>query len=202
MLVLWMDHFERIDRHPPKGAEQYAYTCPELTTGSGYYQGEARISLVDTRSNRVVNTLKIISNDGGDSFDIPFRIAPGHYEVPGPLDHGEGKPVLLALKDYNGDGLALEFAFFQAEACMGLPTALLGYSVKQDRVIWYELDMEGPRGRRMFWRWVDYLFAKEPIKPGYWKYSIDYSGRCVGAGSCIERFEIRYDPEHEIFRGK
>lgn len=207
-LVLGMEHPVKHDNGP---RDSDTYTCPELTTGSGYYEGPTRISLIDTLSRRLVNTIKLefeygglTSQEGGDGFILPYRIArmngakPGLYEVPGSLEHGEGRPKLLALKDYNGDGKALEAAFFVAEACMGLPTTLIGYRVKQDRVIEYEVDFPGGPEK-----WIDYLFAERPRSPGYWKYLIDYSGRMdptAANGDGIERFEIRYDPVTERFK--
>ena len=206
-LVLWMEHPAKHDDGPLRDRQMGGLAldfdgCPEMTTGNGYYTGPTRISLIDTRSNAEVNRIPLAFEHGGDNFIVPFRIGrmigdgPGYYEVPGPREHGEGKPKLLALKDYNGDGQALEAAFFEALGCMGLPTTLVGYSIKQDRVIHYEVDFpEGPR------KWIDYLFAQKPQKPGYWKYSIDYSGRCGDVDrSCVERFEIRYDPGTERFK--
>jgi hypothetical protein len=202
-LVLWMEQYQKIDNHPPRMIEPYTYTCPEWTTGSGFYRGPTRIALVDVKTKKVINTVHIASPWSGDSFDVPFRIArepwgrPGYYEVPDPLVLGEGMPRLLALKDYNGDGLALEAAFFYAEACMGLPTTLVGYSIRQDRVIQYAADIRGLSQNGRSATWVDYLFAERPVRPGHWKYTIDYSGR---AGP-IEDFEVRYDREHERFTG-
>ena len=54
----------------------------------------------------------------------------------------KGKPVLLKLRDLNGDGIATETAFFEAESCMGLPTTLIGFSVAQDKVIQYPAEIE------------------------------------------------------------
>jgi hypothetical protein len=202
-LVLWMEHPVKHDKGP---LDSDLYACPEWTTGSGYYEGPTRISLMDTRSGAEINRIHLTYPDSADtdSFMVPFRIARGFwgrlgfYEVPGPIGHLEGKPKLLTLKDYNGDGQALEAAFFVAEACMGLPTTLIGYSIKQDRVIQYEADLAGYDGPQ---KWIDYLFAKKPVRPGYWKYAIDYSGRCGDAdGDCIERFEIQYDPATERFK--
>jgi hypothetical protein len=39
-----------------------------------------------------------------------------------------GKPKIMLLKDYNGDGEALEFALFDAWTCSDLVTTLIGYS--------------------------------------------------------------------------
>jgi hypothetical protein len=43
----------------------------------------------------------------------------------------------MCLRDHNGDGDALEFALFDAPACMGLETTLVGYSRARDKVIQY-----------------------------------------------------------------
>ena len=77
-----------------------------------------------------------------DSFDIPYHIQKGfYYHVEGVPKGKEGKPTIMWLKDYNGDGHAWEFALFDAIACMGLPTTLIGYSEAQDRVIQYPVDL-------------------------------------------------------------
>jgi len=140
-LVLWMLSPQRHDRGEFSGTN--SYTCPEMTLGS-YYAGPTRISLMDTSADRVVNTLILRHADGSeDSFDVPYRIlADYYYLVPGNKDGAEGKPALLALRDLNGDGLPLETAFFEAEACMGLPTTLIGYSPTRDRVIQYEVELK------------------------------------------------------------
>jgi hypothetical protein len=196
-LVLWMLHPKKHERAPI--SRDNPPSCPDLTQGS-YFDGPTRISLVDTAAWRVVNTISLGYWEK-DSFDVPYRIQPagyfpGYYHVPGPLRHGEGKPELLYLRDYNGDGDALEAAFFVAEACMGLGTTLIGYSKKQDQVIqfWLELTLGS---KKTFLKWIDYLFSEKPVQPGYWKYEIDYRGR----GGALDQYEIRYDPALERFYG-
>ena len=196
LLVLWM---KSPQRNPREGTpEENPYTCPEYTRGH-YYRGPTAVSLVDASARRVINSVNIATPEER-TFDIPYLIEPGHYAVPGNLIHNEGKPKLLALRDYNGDGKALEFAFFSAEACMGLQTTLIGYSEKQDKVIQYSVDLvsdeDGKRSRQTE-RWVDYLFVKKPLRPGYWKYEIDYTGR----GGTLMSYEIRYDAAKERFTG-
>ena len=88
----------------------------------------------------------------------------------------EGKPQILVLRDINGDGKPYEFAMFDAWACMGLNTALFGYSEMQDKVIQYPVELK-TNGKTTTDYWVDYLFSKKPIRKGYWKYEIDYTGR-------------------------
>ncbi len=196
-LVLWM---LRPKKYPRKEGE--IYTCPEETRGS-FYQGPARVSLVDTDARRVINTLKIAeeTDEAQDEFDLPYRIhTGGRYFVPGVADGQEGRPEILRLRDFDGDGKAREFALFDAWACMGLGTALFGYSETEDRVIQYdvalETDFDGKKTAEVL-KWVDYLFGKEPIEPGRWKYSIDYRGR----GGSLDSYEVRYNSGAGRFEG-
>ena len=213
-LLLWMISPVKHDR----GAlTEEPYTCPEMTLGS-YYSGPTRLSLLDTRSGRVINTIKLMSPaaEGVDEFNIPYRILSGvYYLVPGVPKGREGRPSLLKLRDLNGDGIAAETAFFEAEFCMGLPTTLIGFSVAQDKVIQYPAEIAvrdfeqritgdrlGPRRPRGKPRvetqfWVDYLLAEKPIQPRHWKYAIDYMGR----GGCNDSYDLRYDPVGERFAG-
>lgn len=197
-LILWMISPKKNPRDPPGEP----YTCPEETRGS-YYSGPLRVSLVDTMTRRVLNTLKITQeySEGEDSFDIPYRIHEGYYTVAGVRRGQEGVPVIMRLRDYNGDGRAQEFALFDALACMGLPTTLIGYSESKDKVIQYPVNVEvfeGARGSRRTTYWPDYLFSRRPDRPGYWKYEIDYRGR---AGT-LNKWEIRYNRRLEAFEGR
>jgi hypothetical protein len=207
-LLLWMISPTKHDRGP---LAENPYTCPEVTLGS-YYSGPTRLSLLDTQSGRVINTIKLISSDAGDvdEFYIPYRIISGsYYLVPGVRKEMEGKPALLKLRDFNGDGIAAETAFFEAEACMGLPTTLVGYSLSEDKVIQYQAKIqvteidEKPSGRKSTkpevktLAWTDYLFSEKPVQPGHWKYDIDYTGRA----GCNDSYDVRYDQARETFVG-
>ena len=197
-LLLWMVNPKR----NPREAGQ-DYTCPEYTRGS-YYSGATRVSLVNPHTRGVINTVNIVEEDDSDndSFDIPYRIDKRfYYRVPAPRNGGEGKPVVMWLQDYNGDGRAQEFALFNAVACMPLATTLIGYSEAQDRVIQYSAEIEVISGaerttEKMYW--VDYLFSSKPVRPGYWKYEIDYRGR----GGSLAKHEVRYNARRERFEGK
>ncbi len=195
-LVLWMLRPKRY----PRGSEEI-YTCPEETRGS-FYRGPARVSLVDTGVGRVVNTLKVIQDysHGEDEFDLPYRIRGSYYHVPDVARGGEGRPTILHLKDFNGDGRAHEFALFDALACMGLETALFGYSEKQDRVIQYPVRLEteyaGEKTTETL-NWVDYLFAKLPAQDGFRRYEVDYRGR----NGTFDSYVVRYNAEAERFEG-
>jgi hypothetical protein len=199
MLILWMQNPSK----NPSGATEdpeYFYTCPDQTRGS-YYSGIISVSLLNAKTNAIINTIEIKQED--ESY-IPYSIRKGYYyEVEGKPDKaGESKPRIMSLKDYNGDGKALEFAVFDKMACMGLDTALIGYSEKQDKVIQYPIHLiiEGDdkkKTEKILYS-CDYLFSKKPESPGYWKYEIDYRGR----GGTLDKYEIRYNLQKESFEGK
>jgi hypothetical protein len=199
-LILWM---VRPTTHP-RNAPADPYTCPEYTRGS-YYSGAPRVSLVDPQTRRVINTLKISQEpgDGADEFDIPYSIRSDHYyHVEGVPRETEGRPTIMWLKDYNGDGKAMEFALYDAQACMGLATTLIGYSERQDKVIQYQTHLvvdDSKRKRSTTTEyWTDYLFSKKPTNRGSWRYEIDYRGR----GGSLDKYEIHYDKQAERFEGK
>lgn len=199
-LVLWM---VGPAKHPRETPDE-PYTCPEYTRGN-YYSGATRVSLVDPQTRRVINTVKIAPEpgEGADEFDIPYSIRSDHYyRVENVPKETEGKPAIMWLRDYNGDGKAWEFALFDAQACMGLATTLIGYSERQDKVIQYQtqLVVTDSKGKRSTTTqsWTDYLFSKKPTSPGSWKFEIDYRGR----GGSLDKYEIHYDKQAERFEGK
>ncbi len=201
VLVLWMQNPKKV---PSDYGSEEPIPCPDQTRGS-YYSGPTRVSLVNSATNTIMNTVEIIPADeeGDGTFDVPYAIRQGYYyHVAAPVRRtAEAQPTIMWLRDYNGDGKALEFALFDAPACMGLQTTLIGYSEKQDRVIHYPVKLEVIEGTKQSHRtlfWADYLFNKKPRKPGYWKYEIDYSGR----GGTLDKWEVRYDPAQERFDGK
>ena len=200
-LVLWvlapankpLQRRTLMDETDSSPEEDYDYTCPEQTTGH-FYRAPTHVSLVDTQSRRVLNTVPV-KLTGADTYDVPFRIRPGYfYHVRGPLTRGAGKPHILALRDFNGDGNALEFAFHVMESCSGPLTMVLGYSVSQDRVIVYEFLLQGakPDGPQS---WMYRFTFRKPIAPMHWRYDDWYN-----SGRHIE-YDFRYLAERERFEG-
>lgn len=192
--VLWMPNPKKNPRDPADDV----YTCPDETRGS-YYSGIVNVSLIRMATNKIINTIEIqgngISSDD-NQLDLPYLIHRGYYSVPKIDKNKEGPPVIMNLKDYNNDGKLHEFALFDAIACMGLQTTLIGYSQKQDRVIQYLTELKTDQEIFKSY-WIDYLFGQKPDKKGVWKYEIDYRGR---AGA-LEKYEFRYDRNKEMFFG-
>ncbi len=193
-LILWMMNPVKHQNETP---ESDIYTCPEVTRGS-YYTGKVRVTLVNLKSNKIINTLEVKGDeDKSDEIDIPYAIRGGnYYKVPNPSKTKERKPQIMWLKDYNGDGKAQEFALFDALACMGLQTTLVGYSAKKDRVIQYPIELKSSDGFQNTF-WLDYLFSQKPVKKGVWSYQSDYRGR----GGTLDKIKMRYDRTKEKFFG-
>ncbi len=196
LIVLWMINPEKPEKLDIEDDRWVG--CSAWSRGIPY-RGRTRLSLADTKANRIVNTIEVRSSDE-DTFDIPAVVFPGYYTVPKIGANKAGKPRVLDLRDVNGDGKLLEFALFDQQACMGLATALFGYSEKQDKLIQYAVDLtflDGLRHREAVEMWPDYLFATKPVAPGRWRHAIDYSGR----GGCVESYELKYSEFAERFTG-
>ena len=196
-LVLWMMKPKR----NPRGTSEEDYTCPEYTRGH-YYSGKLRVTLIDSTTKKSLQTLEVESSDSAEpTIEIPYKIRAGYYyHVPNGSAKIEAKPKIMWLRDYNGDGKAYEFALFVADACLGLPTTLIGYSEKQDKVIQYKTRLTMKTGSKMRiedFSWTDYLFAKKPVKSGLWRYSVDYRGR----NGTLDKYEIRFNTKLERFEG-
>jgi len=147
-----------------------------------------------------MNTVEIREDtvgNGPDEFDVPYLIHRKYYHVNPPFLLDEGRPVIFDLKDYNGDGKALEFAFFDAGGCAITDTQLVGYSEKQDRVIQYPIDLKGRwwDGRDPTLLWLDHFLLWKPVRPGLWKRTLQYNS------GVSFTFAIRYDPDRERFEG-
>lgn len=197
-LVLWMLNPER---HPSffSFGEGDLYTCPEMTRGS-HFRGPLRVSLVDSQNRVVINTVKVRNFWGDDFFDVPYAITKNRfYRTAAESERRESKPIVMWLRDYAGEGEPLQFALFDALACMGLRTSLIGYVPSLDRVQQYQTDLtvhyEGKTTRQTI-EWVDYLFSFKPVRRGYWKYEIDYTGR----GGTLDSYEIRFIRKEHRFQ--
>jgi hypothetical protein len=199
-LILWIVNPIKQPSEAQKNPK-YEYNCLDYTLGS-YYVGESyNISLINTKTRTVINTIDI-GSEPIENFGIPYAIRKGHYyRVEGNASEiEEAKPHIMWLKDYNGDGEALEFALFNSQYCNLLGTTLIGYSERQDKVIQYpiEISTNGPEGRSTERDpWHPWLFVRTPTSPGQWKYDWDDRSH---AGP-LHKYKIRYDAQKEMFIG-
>jgi len=197
-VVLWMIRPDSLPHIP----DDEPYTCPDETHGDALH-GPTRVSLLETGTGRIVNTIEIRDPDRPDSdaFDLPRAIRPGHaYRVDSPDSSRATRPTLLDFRDYTGEGDSAAFALFEAPACMGLQTALVGYSRRHDRILQIPVELTVRQGRRAQRRsslWLEYGFARKPVAPGHHVYDVDYTGR----GGDHRFFDLRYDRRSGCFRG-
>lgn len=173
------------------------YTCPELSRG-WFKHGRTRISLVNMRSRKIINTVRVVTGDmqePRDLFDIPYRIESGHYyAVPGVPAGTEGIPKLIELRDIDGDGSLLEFALYEMPACTGPDTFVFGYDVRQDRVVHYPAYLTID-GRHELQSGLDQFFCQKPVEPRHWIYRLYYNA----GQECA--FDIRFLPVRGRFEG-
>lgn len=198
MLILWM--VNPVDVPQASGA---IHSCTDETRGS-HYSGPTRVSLYDLQTKEIINTINVVDSlgFGEDSFDIPYNVRPEYYSILGQKgEDGQGKPSIMLLKDYNGDGKSYEFALFNKSSCKSVDTTLIGYSEKQDKVINYPINlMVNADGQQkpVSAHWGLYLFTYEHMQtPGYWNYQIDYRP----TGGSLFQYDIHYDKDKEDFEG-
>jgi hypothetical protein len=197
-LVLWMTDVKR-EPDPCPSRFDWAPSCPDRTQGC-HYNGLVHVSLVDTAKRALVNTLDVIGPlEGIDDVDIPYKVM-----TPGPYHYSRvtRKPQIIRLRDYNGDGKALEFAIFDAETCSDLFTALFGYSERQDRVIRYQVHVKrrGVHTADFVNDWPQHVFAMKPIRPGFWKFHLGFPPGPPEVP--YEEWTIWYVPETETFEAE
>jgi hypothetical protein len=172
-LVLWMVHPSRHVREPGP------VYCGDLINGD-YWEGPTRLSLVSSATATLINTIliKTLSYDENDNeklddtFQVPFFLPNEYYHVPHPNGRKEGKPQILYLKDFTGEGYAGQFPLFIYEHCGdGNPSALFGYSRVLDRALQYPVVFVETGEKPSFATWVEAIFAAKPIRPGRWKFT-------------------------------
>ena len=191
-LVLWMLHPKKIVRDPGPGY------CGDSVYGD-HWIGPVRLSLLDTSTNGLLNTVKVIGPafyDGPkDSLSVPYFVGRHYYHVPQVNRSGEGKPNILSLRDFTGDEIAAEFVLFMYAACGIAETAVFGYDPAADLVVNYPIEIRtaGERPKRQVW--IEQVFSVRPLRPGYWKFTWK-----PGHGSDDSIHEdVSFDPARKVF---
>ncbi|HYG16537.1 MAG TPA: hypothetical protein VEC12_12350 [Bacteroidia bacterium] len=193
------------------------YTCPQATTGSGYFKGSTRISLIDIENGKIINTIPVLlnymENTLDDCFEIPFCIASPKYrfEIGGLKYHAnggdsikDGRAEILFLDDYNGDGKKIEFALYNQMGCVSCATTLFGYDYKNDVLVNYpvileEHDLDSAEAPVITTQslWVGQMFTFKS-KKGIYDFTMDYRGR----GGALCNYFVKFNPEKNLFEGK
>lgn len=183
-LVLWMVKPEK--QITPKDEE----SCATWVTGD-YWEGPARVSLVDSASQRLINTVNVQDSP----FHIPFRVGGRYYMVPGVTGEGRGKPRLLDLRDLTGDGAAAEFPLYEYVACGIVSAAVFGYSGAKDQVLQYSVEVRRGNTPPKVELWVDQVFARKPVRPGVW----DFRWSPGHGDDAWYHEQVHFDPKRQMF---
>lgn len=166
-LVLWMIRPTEVKRDP-------SGYCGDIVYGD-HWVGPTRLSLIDRQSRKVINTVEIvepvIGRDPDDSFSLPFLVGDAYYHVPRMPSKNGGKPTILYMQDFTGDGAAAEFALFVYAACGIADTAVLGYDPKADRAVHYSVEVRTPDSDPEVKLWVGQIFATQASRPGLWDFT-------------------------------
>lgn len=209
-IILWVEDAK-------VGFDLYdTYTCPQTTTGSGYFRGRTRVSLINTKEEEIINTIELYTpywgEDGYDCFTIPFCIANPKYKfVIGGLkyqsiggdDKKDGRAEILVFDDFTGNGKKLEFALYHQIGCVTAMSTLLGYNEKRDSLINYkirlivtDLDSLQKKADTTMSVWADDLFTLRP-KNGIYDFIKDHRAR---AGN-LNYYRVEFNSEKNIFEG-
>jgi len=204
------------------------YDCALSMIGHGQYNGLIKFSLVDTKLKRIINTVdfffdELYSDPDGkiahvkyETMAIPF-VSPTinsrsalqsrvEYKVNGGNKSEEGFTEILDIHDYNGDGKKLEFALFEpgGGGCMGTESTLIGYSLKQDKLLWYPINIKCMEKdnknnivtEQLKYYWLGYTFTYKFANKKL-VYEIDFRGR----GGSLQKYNLVYDDINECFTG-
>jgi len=143
-------------------------------------KGLTRVTLIDAGALRIINTLSIRDpyDSRVDSFQIPIEAPPspnGYYPVPKIDQSGMGRPRILNLKDYTGEGTAAQFPLFAYGDSSEVDGTIVGYSQELDRVVQYPVTRlgGGKSGENATTLWTTNVFGSQPLQPGHWNLSWD-----------------------------
>jgi len=175
--------------------------CSDIVHGDFgmVWRGPTRLSLVDAGPIELLNTVEIHTGcagcgSGRDRFIIPHCVLnPYPRKKESPSDK-HGKPN-LDLRDYTGEGIRAEFALFIFEAFGITSTGVFGYDPKTDRVIQFPVELLRPAKKPLTTMWTEQVFAREPIRPGYWKFTWRPGH---GSGDVCDE-EVSFDLARRIF---
>lgn len=150
--------------------------CSDIIDGDfgKFWKGPTRLSLVDSELMKLINTVEIREGCPGcqvgrDSFTIPLCVLNPYSRVRNPVSDRAGKPN-MNLRDLTGEGVKAEFALFIFEAFGIASTGVFGYEPKSDRVVQFAIEIQSSK-KPLITLWTEQIFAREPVRPGYWNFT-------------------------------
>jgi hypothetical protein len=125
---------------------------------------------------------------------LPYRVDRSYYFVPRLGKDQEGRPQLLHLRDFTGEGRAAQFPLFAYEACGIASASLYGYRPVKDRVVQYQVEVV-ERGKRRVASSAAEIFSSRAVRPGAWTFEW-YPGH---GSEVTYRDIVRFDAKRQIF---
>jgi hypothetical protein len=195
-MVLWMLKPEHhLDNLADKNRE--GGYCSDIAGGDfgKYRRGPARLSLIDARQGRIINTTGIREGygEGRDSLLLPVCVLNWYAGAGNQMSDGFGTPN-MNLRDLTGEGLKTQFVLLVFAAFGIADTGVVGYDSLSDRVVQYPIELQSPNGAIKGF-WAEQVFAREPVRPGYWKFS--WQPGHGAEGSMCE--DVKFDRVRRLF---
>lgn len=189
-LVLWMN--------APRRVMSSGSTDADFVVGHHWF-GPAFLTLMDPSRARVINTLQIHPNpeltSAGTDIALPFFTHDYLYYVPHPGKDHKGKPLLMRLRDLTGEGVAAQFALFDAVVSGVTTGSVLGYSTQSDTAVQYPIVTTTNHFNPVVRSWREHLLLTKPIRAGYWKFTW---GAGHGDFESIDE-EVYFDTARQLF---
>lgn len=139
-VILWMDN-------PGVDFSENTFSCPESTTGVGQFIGRVNISLINTASKKLLNTLVLrdYDNKTEECWRLPYLFDNenmSYYSFSSSGYKGFSKVTVLNFDDLDNDGLPHEFCFYSQDGCSMASKTLFSFDVKADSIFNYTVHLK------------------------------------------------------------
>lgn len=137
-ILIWMVN-------PKINFSEDTHTCGERTIGVGQFLGRVNISLVDNKTNSILNTIAILEDNKtkiDECFPLPFLFYNDnamHYLLEKTDYKDYSKVKFLHLEDYNNDGKPHEFCFYYQSSCNSVSKTMFSYDDNSGRIYNYPI---------------------------------------------------------------
>jgi len=187
-LVLWMSEPRRV-MSTWDSASDFLY--------GDHWLGPTFLSLVEPSTSKLINTVRVRTNseDEEENFVLPFFTNDGFYDVPHPDTDRRGKPLLMHLRDFTGEGVAAQFVLFDHVVSGIAAGSVLGYSSHADMAVQYSVETTQNKFSPVVQLWAVQVFDSKPLRAGYWKFTWEPAH---GSSELIDE-EVHFDRARQLF---